>query len=793
MFNVRLLTAIVIAVLLFALGCSGSSPVTQVVPELSKDVAHQSSHYTWGLWQFVADPEAQTLDVMQLRQGNFHLNALPFLEPPPLLNLTLETLEFNGDIITADIGFRHPFLGLTEFTGYDVAGILITNGSITGFDDSDLRMAGEGDTRLLNPDGYSRWWNPTEFPLNPGTIFGYTDGLLGAPDSFADYNSTLNGYKYFTDDLDPGDPVSAVDPASRGIFSAGQKNVRTFEIQLGIDGLIFNYAVDASWMFPDGDPPWTAPDDFLPGANRPEPWRLSITETENTLWNDDIDSGGDLSLLIDVYDWFNADLNTVRVESPGNFTLVESATTTGGGVGYSTYEIDITGATPAAGEIDLLLSIVSDELDFGGFIPGINTTAYFTYTAIVEGETPPQYHWELDDGGLMYDVYLHDDLSPALAQETDGQIRCYWTADSVIGQASHPHGQSQAMASDDGGLTWSAYHQYWGHGNDGCLDHAKIYPGDNGNSYGLHPLARAGGTPGLPHYQAGAGLDLTFGYSWAFTMIRYQDCPEIIVDANGYVHTYGDRNNSDLNSGIYQQICNQQNTLYNDWTGWPDPENVPWPSMWWPLDKVLVAATPARLSDTRSCDDDSTGTIYLAYWGDTSTDYIKIARSTDGAAGLLWESVNVFEEAGYSDVRDPGLDIDANDRMHISFLRHNDTTDRDEVCYTYSTDGGDTWSNIVVVHDTLNYLTDTPIEAYEYLGADVVAITFEEDDSFYFVSSFDAGQNWIEPIEVGYGAGSSDKMPDMVVGTDNKLHFAFSHLDGTDRDIHWRNAELIED
>lgn len=99
----------------------------------------------------------------------------------------------------------------------------------------------------------------------------------------------------------------------------------------------------------------------------------------------------------------------------------------------------------------------------------------------------------------------------------------------------------------------------------------------------------------------------------------------------------------------------------------------------------------------------------------------------------------------------------------------------------------------MVVYNTLNYLTDTPIEAYEYLGADVVAITFEEDESFYFVSSFDAGQNWIEAIEVGYGAGSSDRMPDMVVGTDNKLHFAFSHLDATDRDIHWRNAELIED
>jgi len=310
--NTLILAALVAVIFLLA-GCSGSGNISapDVVPTATRAASDMPAHYLMGYWQGVIDPEAQTIDFVRLREGNFHLNVLGFLEPPPLLYLTLEHLEFNGNLITADIGFRHPFLGLTEFSGFDVCGIFISNGSVSGFTDADLIMTGEGDTRLLNPDGLSRWWNPTEFPMD-GTLFGYIDGLLGAPDSMGNYNCTLNGYKYYCDDLDDiTDTLEDVDVNNRGLFSAGQKNVRRFELEIGDDGLIFNYAVDATWQFPEGDPPWAAPDDFPPEANRAEAWRISVAELENTLYNDGSESGGDLSLAIDVYDWFNADLNTI--------------------------------------------------------------------------------------------------------------------------------------------------------------------------------------------------------------------------------------------------------------------------------------------------------------------------------------------------------------------------------------------------------------------------------------------------------------------------------------------------
>ncbi len=298
----RMLIPAIVALLILA-GCSNGNEV--VTPgDIAADAA--PSHLCWGFYQFTADPAEGTLDVAQLRMAEFHLNALPFLEPPALVNLTLDTLHINGSIIDADIGLRHPFLGLNEFTGFDVCGVLITSGSISGFGDSAIRIAGPGDTRLLNPDGLTRWWNPSEFPINTGTIFGYNDGLLGAPDSAGNFSATVNAYKYYTDGLAPDADLADVTLTSRGKFSAGQKNVRHYTIELGNAGLVFNYAVDASWKFPSGSPPYVAPDDFAEDANKVEAWRADVTETSNTLWNDGNGSGGSLNLSIDVYDWFNA-------------------------------------------------------------------------------------------------------------------------------------------------------------------------------------------------------------------------------------------------------------------------------------------------------------------------------------------------------------------------------------------------------------------------------------------------------------------------------------------------------
>lgn len=249
------LFAIIIAGLMAAAGCSSGDGSIPLLPnDTAKEADSGANHMFWGLYQFICKPDAGVIDIIPLRGIDMHLNAIVFLEPPPMVNLTIESLEFIDTTIEVDIGLKHPFLGLTEFSGFDVCGVVISDGSYSGFGDG-LTIAGPGDFYLVNTDGHSRWWNPSEFP-NDGSMFGYKDGLLGAPDSLAGYNAQLNGYKYFADGLEPDDDVTSIDPALRGLFSAGAKNVRHYTIDMGTAGLIFNYAIDANWQFPSGDFPW---------------------------------------------------------------------------------------------------------------------------------------------------------------------------------------------------------------------------------------------------------------------------------------------------------------------------------------------------------------------------------------------------------------------------------------------------------------------------------------------------------------------------------------------------------
>ena len=417
----------ILAFLAFALGCSGGQDLPTSPGEIApRDAESGSGHMLWGMWQFTADPVAETLEFVPLRIADMHLNALPFLEPPPLVNLTLESLQFNGNIFEADIGLRHPFIGLNEFTGFDVCGVLITKGTYSGFSDSGIVLPGPDDPRLLNPDGFSRWWNPTEFPVNNGTMFSYQDGLLGTKHSAGQFDATVNGYKYFCGEFgDPDDPMSVVGPEGRGVFRAGEKNIRHYTIKMGSSGLIFNYAIDASWRFPVGPKPWKVPDAFPIGANRPEPWWIDAEITSNTLFNDGSVSGGGLSMSIDVYDWYNIEMITVDVESPGNFDAVVGITATGGGTGYSTYEVEITSTTPDYEEIPVLITAKCEVMDFGGFITGKNTAAYQVLTVPVSTESEP-----LEAIGDATNEPYFDGFGPAATSDDPIPTEWYLTLDA---------------------------------------------------------------------------------------------------------------------------------------------------------------------------------------------------------------------------------------------------------------------------------------------------------------------------------------------------------------------------
>jgi hypothetical protein len=416
---------LILALTLTACSNTGSPVVPSSIEAGSSGI--QESRFIWGIWQVAVDLENKSLSPVQLRTTNIHFNALHFLEPP-LTNITMENIKFNWPVVDVDIGLSHPFLFKKQFTGFDVCGTIITNGATSGFTDTDLVMAGPGYTRLLNADGYTRWWNPHEFPTGT-TVFSYKDGMLGVPDSYANYNCTLNGYKLYSDDfIQPNDSIDSLDPTSRCFFSAGKVNKRHFTIEMGIIAQSFNYAISACWAPPKGTPPYNVPDDFGKQANAVEAWNVVVTETTNTLYNDGSTNGGDLSLSIDVWDHYDAFLNQVKLDSPGNFTQVTASTPVGGGPGYSTYELDVSNATPGPSSIDILITVQSQVTGYQGLLPGKPVCAYFMTSASVSPIGPSltgKIVWASEQDGNR-EIYR---------MKVDGSLKTRLTFDEEVDQS----------------------------------------------------------------------------------------------------------------------------------------------------------------------------------------------------------------------------------------------------------------------------------------------------------------------------------------------------------------------
>ena len=428
---------ILILTLSVIIGCaSGGSPAAPPVTSFTQNeqaISDSSSRTLLGLWEITIDRATLDYSVAPLRTGDIHLNALKLIEPPSGSTLGLSNLTIDGTVVGLDITFNHPFPGYPEFSVFDIRGIIFSNGSVSGFSDPLITLAGPDETHLQNADGLTRWWNPVEFP-DIGTIFCYRDGKYGIPDSVAHYSATLNTYKVFADALGSTDPVTKlVDPGlppnqTRAITLSGQSNTRRFEIDCEDNGsggpeIILNYGFDVSWEIPDINPPEHFPDDFPLEANCEEPFLIEIEETSNTLYHDiSVGYGGMLGLDIRVHDWQGAfadevnvpgEISEVRVESltcfenPAIATLVPGS---GYGSTYSTWHVDIDGSPESSDDQMLLVTVESSKGDwqpeFTGYSGDAPLSSYMTAWVSVDDEAPgvTVVHLLAPNGGEMWRI-----------------------------------------------------------------------------------------------------------------------------------------------------------------------------------------------------------------------------------------------------------------------------------------------------------------------------------------------------------------------------------------------------
>jgi len=462
----RLLSLLVlVSALALVWGCSNGSIVSPGIKpgEITRPNALSSgTHHTWGTWEIAIDLEQETISAIPHRTSDLHYNVVPLLhEGTPgsaikFANLKVDSLNH---LVTVDVSLTHPFPTLPQVAGFDVRGILFTRGGSYNLFAADVQMAGPDEPRLVNADGYTRWWNPDEFP-NTG-LLGYTNGLYGTPDSVGGYTINLAGYKLYADSLTTLDTLDALDTDDRAVFRAGSTNTRRYVIDFGSTAgnwLIFNYAIDACWGpipgFDPGGPPPTVPGDFPLTANSPEPYRIRVTETANTLSATTAGgTTGSVSINIDVFDWqalntistVPMEVSIVQVESP-TFGLgpqpANVVVGSGAGSNVSTYTATLNGITSTKYDyVDLIITATSSEGDYQNDItdfPSSNPLqAFFLYRARVT-DADIYTDWTYQYSKPLIDEPPNQGLNPPdiAVYEKNGEIRTA-TVDQVNADPNH--------------------------------------------------------------------------------------------------------------------------------------------------------------------------------------------------------------------------------------------------------------------------------------------------------------------------------------------------------------------
>jgi len=329
---------VLLIISLVSLGCQDGP----VVPtdQAGQEIAGHSTdfygpvHQCLGYYRLVFDTRSYTIEAIPIRAAGIHLNVVGILNSTMGVGVVGVPAEHDPPtgLFVFDITLTHPFATKKQLTGFDVKGILLTPGTMPV---DTVTLAGAGETRLENADGYTRWWNPTEFTA-PG-IFGYTSGILANADAW-ELTATVNPYKYFADCLSTNASMQEVYFAEmdadtgRGVFAAGENNTRRYRIRFPMapgPQITYGYAVDASWAIPSPNPPSEIPDDFPIEANQPEPYYVLAQPTANTLYYDTEtgNGGGVLKLQINIHDWqgqaagdINSEIGAVRIYAPDLMT-----------------------------------------------------------------------------------------------------------------------------------------------------------------------------------------------------------------------------------------------------------------------------------------------------------------------------------------------------------------------------------------------------------------------------------------------------------------------------------------
>jgi len=422
---------VLIAVLftIIALSCSSGgdnvvAPSTDLGMSDSDTQSGQTQTHLWGYYDLYFDFENQSVEAVPNHNAMFTANVVQFVNGNPA-NLAFDihgtpTAPDHVDV-DIDVSITHPFPGVHQYDGYDVRGVFMGEGSASLNYGSNLDYPSyELDQHMKdynsdgtdpaytdpylgpvgNPDGYTRWFNASEF-VAPG-VLGYLQGKLATPGYTENLSATLNGYKYFCDGLDTETDAwewltDGTNADGHGLFSAGATNTRNYYLRfpLPAPGVAYGYAILATWGEPTAQ---DDPADFV--ENAVEAVALSVDLTDDIYYVSDTDWGGDFIADISPFIWEQTP-STILIETSVH-SAVESfdpaLTVTGGTDNYSTYHVEFTvDDVTEAGYGEYWVILEYDEFDYTcdypAPAPDATLAAFFRYDLFI-ADTP--YHTDPD-------------------------------------------------------------------------------------------------------------------------------------------------------------------------------------------------------------------------------------------------------------------------------------------------------------------------------------------------------------------------------------------------------------
>lgn len=284
--------------------------------------------------------EEDGFTVVPLRGVDYTFNINIFIQPPlgdpatfKIEMINMEKLLITGEC-EVELSLTHPFPNMEVFTAFDLLGVIITTGAYEAGSNTDIIYANPAyDPILKNADGYTRWFNQMEFPIEG--ILGFTEGILGNKGEA--WGATINPYKYFAHNLFPTGDISSyfqsgTNVSNRGAFFVSDTLSRNYKLDFPIVygklDVRFQYAFIVSWAVPANDPPIHIPGDFPADANMQEAFYCNISTAGSTLfWHHMYDRGGELKLTLEIYDWQEmsgepsilGEIHSIVLDSPDEF------------------------------------------------------------------------------------------------------------------------------------------------------------------------------------------------------------------------------------------------------------------------------------------------------------------------------------------------------------------------------------------------------------------------------------------------------------------------------------------